>query len=219
VSGSPSPIDSLLKPSECSASYSDREREILRKAIDCFSRTGFANTDVQEIANLVGVGKGTVYRCFANKECLFLAAARYARDCVIEAVDSATSGEPDPLIYLQKGMRAFLRYFDEHPEAVEMLIEERTLTRGKRVATFFDKTGTRSECWHHNFQQLIDAGILRPLSPQEIENAISQFLWGALFVNYFAGAPTTLESQFEKLYDIIIHGIGAQPAANVVASV
>ncbi len=206
---SPNSVSNLNPPCGASEPLTERGREILRHAIERFAQTGYASTDVQQIANDVGIGKGTVYRCFANKEALFLAAARFARDSVMEAVDQATFGEPDPLTHLKKGMRAFLRYFDKHPEVVELLIEERALTRGKRVATFFHKSGSRSDCWHNIFQQLIDTGVLRPLTTSEIEDAISRHLWGALFVNYFAGSPAPLEGQFEKVLDILIHGIGA----------
>lgn len=180
----------------------------MRCAIEHFAKKGYPDTEVQEIADAVGIGKGTVYRCFPSKEVLFLDAARFARDCVIETVDAATKDAPDPLTHLQRGMRSFLRYFDEHPDVVELLIEERALTRGKRVATFFDKSGSRSECWRGIFQQLIDLGVLRSLPVDQIEDAISRYLWGALFVNYFAGSPHLLESQFERIFDIMIHGIG-----------
>lgn len=216
MSGSPSP-EQMRCPSfegaPPSANLSPREREILRSAIERFAQSGFASTDVQQIADDVGIGKGTIYRCFSSKEALFLAAARYARDCVVEAVDEANRNETDPLAYLQKGMRAFLRYFDQHPEVVELLIEERALTRGKRVATFFDKDGTRRECWRKNFEELLKAGILREMPINEIEEAISRSLWGALFVNYFAGTPAPLEGQFEKVFETLIHGIGANKLA------
>lgn len=214
MSGSPSSASSS-GPSSCGSPdpLTARGKEILRHAIERFAQTGYASTDVQQIADDAGIGKGTVYRCFANKEALFLAAARFARDSVMEAVDLSTAGETDPLTYLKKGMRSFLRYFDEHPEVVELLIEERALTRGKRVATFFDKSGSRSDCWHNIFQQLIDSKVLRPLTTSEIEDAISRHLWGALFVNYFAGSPAPLEGQFERVLDTLIHGIGAADKA------
>jgi AcrR family transcriptional regulator len=207
-----SPQNAELKTGQCDAASiptrSDREKEILRCAIEHFAKKGYPDTEVQQIADAVGVGKGTIYRCFPSKEALFLDAARFARDCVIEVVDAATQDAPDPVTHLKRGMRAFLKYFDEHPDVVELLIEERALTRGKRVATFFDKTGSRSECWRGIFQQLIGLGVLREIPVEQIEDAISRYLWGALFVNYFAGSPHLLESQFERIFDIMINGIG-----------
>lgn len=50
-----------------------KRADILRFAADAFSRTGFHNTKMQDIADLADIGKGTLYEYFRNKEELFLA--------------------------------------------------------------------------------------------------------------------------------------------------
>jgi AcrR family transcriptional regulator len=187
--------------------FSDRERAILRAAIHLFAREGFAQTDVQEIADVVGLGKGTIYRHFGNKEALFLAAARFARLQVMDEVDAAAAPATCPFDHWQRGMRAFLRFFDQNPDVVELLIEERALSKGQRVATFFDKTGERSQKWRDIFQQLVVDGTLRNLPVEQIEQAISRYLFGTLFVNYFAGRPEPLEAQFDPVFDILFRGL------------
>jgi AcrR family transcriptional regulator len=188
----------------------EREREILAAATRLFAKHGFAQTDVQEIADAVGIGKGTIYRHFGNKESLFLAAARYAHDRVMDAVDAAAAPAPTPLEHWQRGMKAFFTFFDENPDVVELLIEERAISRGQRVATFFEKAGKRSERWRMVFQQLIDQGIMRPLTVEQIEQAISRYLFGALFVNYFAGRPAPLAPQSEEVFDVLFRGLAKQ---------
>lgn len=186
---------------------SDRERDILLAATRLFAREGFAQTDVQHIADAVGIGKGTVYRTFGNKDCLFVAAARYARTRVMDEVDTAAAVAMDPLDHWRRGLKAFLNFFDENPDVVELLIEERSLSRGQRVATFFDTKGPRSERWRAVFRQLIDTGVLRDLPIEQIEQAISCYLFGTLFVNYFAGRPQPLGQQFDSLFDILLRGL------------
>lgn len=188
----------------------EREREILSAAIRLFAKNGFAQTDVQEIADAAGIGKGTVYRHFGNKESLFLAAARYARDRVMDAVDAAAASAATPLEHWQRGMKAFFTFFDENPDVVELLIEERAISRGQRVATFFEKSGKRSERWRTVFQQLIDQKVLRQLSVEQIEQAISRYLFGTLFVNYFAGRPAPLAPQAEEIFDVLFRGLAAE---------
>lgn len=209
VAGSPSKTES--PPAVAIPDLSDREREILSASIRHFARRGFAQTDVQEIADAVGVGKGTVYRHFGNKEQLFLAAARFARNRVMDQVDAAALSAATPLEHWRRGMCAFFKFFDENPDVVEMLIEERAISRGQRVATFFEKSGERSERWRGVFQQLVDQGILRHLSFEQIEQAISRYLFGTLFVNYFAGRPAPLALQAEEVFDVLFRGLAAQP--------
>jgi len=58
----------------------DREKKkqmILENAINVFSKEGFEGTDVEGIAKLSNVGKGTVYRYFGNKEQLFVESFLY----------------------------------------------------------------------------------------------------------------------------------------------
>ena len=116
----------------------ERSLEILDAAVETFAAKGYAQTDVQEIADRVGIGKGTVYRHFGNKEALFLAAVKHARDKLIDAVDAVQDTAADPLAQLRTCMTAILRFFDSHSEIVELLIEERALFRDRRPSLFFE---------------------------------------------------------------------------------
>ena len=51
----------------------EKRLAILEQAIRTFAELGFRGTDVQVIADRAGVGKGTVYRYFQNKNELFWA--------------------------------------------------------------------------------------------------------------------------------------------------
>ena len=48
--------------------YTEKESRIIEAAKEVFSEKGFADATVDEVADLAGVGKGTVYRHFGNKE-------------------------------------------------------------------------------------------------------------------------------------------------------
>lgn len=50
-----------------------KRSEIVRYAADVFSRTGYHETKMQDIATAADIGKGTIYEYFRTKEELFLA--------------------------------------------------------------------------------------------------------------------------------------------------
>src|SRR2546430_155159 len=52
-----------------------RREEILEAAARLFAEHGYADADLQVLADTLGVGKGTLYRYFPSKQDLFLAAA------------------------------------------------------------------------------------------------------------------------------------------------
>ena len=57
------------------AELAERRRgEILEVASVLFARDSYAVMDVQELADRLGLAKGTIYRYFPSKEKLFLAA-------------------------------------------------------------------------------------------------------------------------------------------------
>ena len=193
-----------------SSTRAERECQILTVAIRLFAQKGFAQTDVQRIADEVGIGKGTIYRHFESKVGLFLAAARFARARVIAEVDAASAHISDPLEHWRRAIHAFLRFFDANPDVVELLIEERSLTKGQRASTFFENQGERNRRWRALFQRLIDDGHIRQLPIDQIEQAVSRHLFGTLFVHYYAGRPAPLADQFECLFDVLMNGLGRQ---------
>jgi AcrR family transcriptional regulator len=53
---------------------SKKSLEIARAALGLFSRNGYTSTSVRQIAEEAGIGKGTLYEYYANKEEIFLGA-------------------------------------------------------------------------------------------------------------------------------------------------
>lgn len=50
-----------------------KRADIIRSAADVFSRRGYHATRMADVADVTGIGKGTIYEYFATKEDLFLA--------------------------------------------------------------------------------------------------------------------------------------------------
>lgn len=188
------------------APRSPRCEQILRNALTVFARDGFGQADVQEIADLSGVGKGTVYREFGNKESLFLAAARFARASMVCEIDRRADVESDPLERLKTGMRACLQFCDAHPEVVEMLVQERALFRGQ-TPTFFDRPSDEVNLWNERLKELVDRGIFRDLPVARIDEVLSKFVLGTMFVSFFAGTAKSLAEQYDETIDVVFGGL------------
>ncbi len=52
--------------------YAARREHILRAAVECFARQGFARTRMEDIATAADIAKGALYAYFASKDDLFL---------------------------------------------------------------------------------------------------------------------------------------------------
>lgn len=68
---SPAPLDSPVDRRRLSSD--DRRRQLIRSAVDLFSRHGFSGTRTKDIAAACGVSEAILFRHFATKEDLYRA--------------------------------------------------------------------------------------------------------------------------------------------------
>ncbi|WP_254506542.1 TetR/AcrR family transcriptional regulator [Anatilimnocola floriformis] len=183
-----------------------RSDEILSAAVELFARQGFAATEVQQIADRANVGKGTVYRHFVNKDKLFLAAADLGLRRLKDAVNQSAEGQP--LDRLRAGVVAFLQFFREHPEFVDLMIQERAHFRDRQSPTFFGRKDDEMTCrWRDEFNDLIRQGVLRPLPVEHLMDFIEQSLFGAVLVHFLGQRDPAMAASGDRVADLILNGI------------
>lgn len=188
-----------------------RRTEILEEATREFAERGFAATDVQVVADRLGVGKGTIYRYFPSKEELFLATVDLAMTKLRAEVDEAANQAQTPLDRVAAGVKAYLTFFDAHPAVVELLIQERAQFRDRQQPTYFQHRDANLGPWQELFRELIAEGVVRPIPVERITNVLSDLLYGTMFTNYFAGRKTSLANQCEDVLDILFRGLLTSP--------
>lgn len=184
-----------------------RSEEILDAAIVLFAEHGFANADTQALADRLGVGKGTLYRYFPSKQELFLAAADRVMRQLQERVNSSFSEEDDPLARIPKAIQAYLGFFEEHPEFVELLIQERANFKDRKQPTYFEHREANSRRWQDVFRSLIAAGRVRELPVERLTEVLGDLVYGTMFTNYFTRRQRSLAEQADRIVDIVFHGI------------
>jgi AcrR family transcriptional regulator len=184
-----------------------RREEILNCAARVFAARGIAGTDMQAVADAAGVAKGTLYLYFPSKEELFLAAVDQGMTCLRAFVDAAVEGLSDPLEMIGRGIHAYLRFFKEHPEQVELLILERAEFRDRKKSTYFAHRETGRARWDAVLADLIASGRARNVPPSRIDDVLSDLVYGTMFTNHFSGRHKSVDEQAEDILDIAFHGI------------
>ncbi len=172
-----------------------------------FAEAGYAKADVQLLADRLEVGKGTIYRYFASKERLFLAAVDHGMRRLKEDVDAAAARATSPLGRVEAGVHAYLAFFARHPEIVELLILERAHFRDRKASTYFVHRQANVGPWQELIRGLIRAGVVRKIPVEQITDVLSDLLYGTMFTNFFAGQRQPPERQATALLDIIFHGL------------
>ena len=184
-----------------------RREEILAAAVRLFAERGYAEADTQVLADMLGVGKGTLYRYFPSKRELFLAAVDGAMRKLKAAVDEAIEGVEEPVERIAAGMRAYLTFFADHPEYVELIVQERAQFKDRKKPTYFEHRDANVVRWRELFGSLIAQGRFRDIPVERILDVLGDMLYGAMFTNYFIRRDGTPEEQAADILDIALHGV------------
>ena len=199
------------------ATFDRRRAEILEKAIQLFAAHCYAGTDTQLLADELQVGKGTLYRYFQNKEELFLAAVDHILIKMRANIDAAALAKTDPLEQVRAGVLAYLTFYAEHPDYVEMLIQERALFKDRRTPSYFRHRERHVERWRDLYRSLIAEGRVRTMPPEQITNVMSDLMFGTMCANYFAHRDPVPSEQVEAILDIVWRGILSDGERQTVA--
>lgn len=184
-----------------------KRSRILAEASSFFAQRGFENTEVQAIADAAGVGKGTVYRYFGSKAELFMAAVDHGVKLLGLRVNQAAALAEDPLSSLKGAIEAYLGFFDEHPEVVELIIQERAAFRHRNQPTYFVHREQNIGQWHQLLLRMMEAGLIRECNEAVAADYISDLLYGMVFTKYFSGRSRLLADQAEEVWDMLLQGI------------
>jgi AcrR family transcriptional regulator len=184
-----------------------RTEEILSAAAKLFAERGYADADTQELADRLEVGKGTLYRYFSSKRELFLAAADLGMRRLSERLDAVLPLDGDPLESMSLGIQAYLEFFEEHPEFVELLILERAQFKDRKKPTYFEHRERNSCRWHEAFRHLMTAGRIREMPAERLLEVLGDLIYGTMFTNYFTGRTGAHGVQAEEIVDMVLNGI------------
>ena len=184
-----------------------RHDEILSTATRLFAERGYPRTDLQLVADALSVGKGTIYRYFPSKRELFLAAVDRGMRRLTDRIDRTVSACDEPLKRMHAGIQAYLGFFAENPDLVELFIQERAEFRDRETPTYFLHRERNVKRWHDEVQAMIETGRMRPIPAERITQVIGDLLYGTMFTNYFSRRQMPVEQQAADIFDVAFRGI------------
>jgi AcrR family transcriptional regulator len=185
-----------------------RREAIIAAAARLFAQSGYDSCEMDRVASKLRIAKGTLYLYFDSKEKLFCECVDDGMRQMQTAVRIAAEAQCDPLDKIAAAIRAYLKYFDEHPHYVELLIQERAIFRDRKQPSYFEHRDANRGPWREMYRELIRAGRVRDDLPIEsILDTLGSLLYGTMFINHFLGRSTTTANQFHCMLQIIMGGI------------
>lgn len=184
-----------------------RRREILEAAAQVFAQRGFARADVAEIAQRIGLTKASIYHYFESKELLFFATVDAKLGEISDQMAALAGQFEDRIDGIGIAVTTYLRYFSEHPDAVELMIEERASFKSREKHTYFLYREKTMEPWVRALERLIARGLIRPVPPLATLRLLSDLLYGRVITNFFVGDPRPTEEQSHEIVDVLLSGL------------
>ncbi len=196
-------------PGEPGTSKKDqRRRSIIEAAGRLFAELGFNECEMERVATEIGVAKGTLYLYFPGKQELFYACVDLGMVQMQQAVLEASQSAADPFDRISLAIRAYLDFFGQHPQYVELIIQERAIFKDRKRPTYFEYRDANVGVWRELYRSLIESGHLRADLPTErILDTVGYLLYGTMFTNHFIGRTVTLEEQYTSMLEIVFRGI------------
>ena len=193
------PRDEALQKRRC--------EDILCAASRIFAQRGYPNTDLQDIAESLGIAKGTIYRYFPTKEKLFLATIERGVRCLDEHIKAARAAEPEPLRQIAAMIRAYLQFFEKYPQLTELLIQERAEFRSRKKSIYFEVKEEAQDSCRAMVADLIQSGRVRNVPVERVTGVMGDLLYGTMFTNFLTGRRRPFEDQAQDILDVVFNGI------------
>lgn len=157
-----------------------RKEQILTAAKPIFAKNGYRCTKVEQIADALNIGKGTIYRYFPDKKTLFLSVFKQGCEQIQKRFAANVHPITDPPIKVAAAIRNFFEFFDKNRDFVEIMMQVRSEFRQEHREIFMAVYSNYIVMIQNNLRNGIKMGIFRDLDVEKTAEAMSSTLHGVL---------------------------------------
>jgi AcrR family transcriptional regulator len=191
----------------------ERRREIALASVAVFGTKGFARTRMEDVAKAAGVGKGTIYEYFQNKEELMTGAfAALFADMAAGLMPEATP-ERKAADTLRMSMERTIAAAQDIGYAYRFFLEYMLhASRSGKTNDVLSEMLTAYRAW---LTSLIEAGIEEgdfrdDIEPYETAAAVAAWFDGAIFHWYTLPDTVSLEKMGSAFLDAVLRGLAVR---------
>ena len=190
-----------------------RQQRILDAALRVFSRRGYRDASVDEIADASRTSKGGVYFHFPGKEAIFLHLLNRTAARLRDKIESGMAAHEDPVAKADAALLAVLRTFAKHRALARLFMVE-ALGAGREFhRRMAEVRGEFAGIIEHHLDEAVRQGIIQP-----VDTEIAGRAWfGALnevITNWaLRGQPERLEDAYAALRPLLVRSVGADEVA------
>ena len=181
-----------------------RREELVAVAARLFAERGYHGTSMADLADAMGVQKGSLYSLTASKQELLVGITRDGAAAFHAALD-AVPEDADPLGRISGALRAHLAVVAGQVDAATVFTREwRFLDEPERTA-FRAERRRYEERWRDLLREAAERGALR--SDLDVEAAVLLVLSAANWAYTWIGAGTDTAALADRFVAILLDGV------------
>lgn len=185
-----------------------RQKQILDAATEVFSKKGFANTDVDEIANLAKLGKGTIYRYFRNKKNLFFSIVDRGIENLKNLVLEAMAKEKEPLDKIKKVIETYLKFFNKHSYLIRIFLHEQSEFQKRIQKRYYQHYYEHINKVEDIFKEAQTLGLIKgKMNPRLAIAILTDMLNSFIYTWQLTGGKYSLSESSSLISEIYFTGI------------
>ncbi|KJR47682.1 Transcriptional regulator, TetR family [Desulfosporosinus sp. I2] len=200
------------------ARLKDKEETILNAAFEVFRENGFTNANMKDIAVKAGLGKGTLYEYFQNKEDLFIQVVKAITNSIFHEINSRICDK----VTLREILNEIIRFTQETIEEAGFLFkfmmfgeifEMSSEVKQKLFAMILSSREESVNLLRDLFEKGFADGILREFDWEFAANFIPEMIGSYCILKVHIMDDCWSQQQKdldrEKIIDFILNGVGA----------
>jgi AcrR family transcriptional regulator len=138
-----------------------REAELLRVATRLFRTRGFHATSMQDLAEALGMNRGSLYHYIESKDDLLWSIVSGALDRLCDRVEPILDADEAPAVRLRRAIAEHLAFAAEHGDELSLVqIELRSLSEDRRHQIVARRDAYEAR-WRAAIHEGVAAGALR----------------------------------------------------------
>lgn len=191
----------------------NKQAEIREAAIALFQQKGYHATSMQDIADAVGLQKGSLYHYISSKEDLLVV---IMQDAIIQYNARLTTIQEMAVPIRQKlelAVRYHLEGIAENLGMLTIFLRESYALKPEQRTRVDEESDRYNTMFEQLFAEGIEAGVMRDLDPKLVTRTILgacnwTYRW------YRPTGPMSVNEMADFFVDVIFNGLATDPSTN-----
>ena len=188
-----------------------RTTEILESARRVFAAKGFHQATVDEIAEVAGVAKGTLYLYYPSKRAIYWAALKHGIEALYDELGRRLAAAESPQEKVLAFIAIKMMYFEQHRDFFKIYLSEfgNALSHPAQVNRQFQSLYVKqAQLLEPVLVDAAEKGLIRDIRPGVLALAVSDLTRGMIIQRLLGWSKGDVKDDIEFVFDLVWKGIG-----------